>query len=300
MGGFNHSGGSGLSSRDAVRTALRAFFLALAALPLHVDGHEELLKQDLNRLERRLLSRYEYLVMRTIDFLSSNRFLHGHRATKRLVDRLGDYVMAMVNGEVLTLEEAGEVVQAIFEAGYTVAIGTCPCRRARNQISDEVPNNTDMVLGPWADEYLGQYPGLYRRVELPEALELIDDFDRCGFIHQVYGFKSEVGAFTVLCNCAPDVCVPLQAQKLHGYQAFKKGRARARVDEGACAGVEECGVCIERCAFDARVEIDGKGAVLEEECFGCGLCVATCRGGATRLERLPGARLIYARDMVKS
>lgn len=299
MGGFTFPGWPG-ARKDSALAALRVVFIALASLPLHVGGHEELLKQDMNRLERHLLSRYEHIVMRAIDFISSNRFLHGHRATKILVDRLGEYVMDTINGEVLTLEEAGEVVRSVAGAGYTLAVGTCPCRRARNKLSDEAPNNTDMVFGPWADEYLAIYPGLYRRIEVPEALELIRDFDRHGFVHQVYGFRSEAGAITVLCNCAPDVCVPLLAQKRHGYQAFKKGRARARVEESVCVGVDECGACIRRCAFDARVDIGGKGAVLEEKCFGCGLCVATCRGAATRLERVPGAVLIYARDLVKS
>lgn len=300
MGGFTFYSGSGPRRRGAAPVVYRAFLLALAALPLHVGGHDELLRQDLNRVERHLFSRYEHLVMRAIEFLSSNRYLHGNRATKRLVDMLGGYVMDTTNGEVLTLEEAREVVGSIAEAGYTVAVGTCPCRRARNLLSDDVPNNTDMVFGPWADEYLAIYPGLYRALDLPEALDLLDDFDRHGFIHQVYGFKSRVGAVTVLCNCAPDVCVPLHAQKLHGYQAFRKGRARARVDGSACLGVEECGACIGRCPFDARVAVEGRGTVLEEMCFGCGLCVSTCRGGATRLERVPGAELVYARDMVKS
>jgi len=45
-------------------------------------------------------------------------------------------------------------------------------------------------------------------------------------------------------------------------------------------------------------ETGGKGAVTADACFGCGMCVSTCRGGATRLERVPGAELVYTSRLV--
>jgi heterodisulfide reductase subunit A len=82
----------------------------------------------------------------------------------------------------------------------------------------------------------------------------------------------------------------------------------AVVDETACLGIEECGVCMARCPFDARVRRgepgagDGGGSkanVDQSACFGCGICVATCRGGASALERKKGARLYYAHPFVE-
>lgn len=283
--------------RQAV-LAGRAVTVLTGVIVGHV-GHGAMLKQDMPRIAMRLGSRYEHLIMRTINFLSMREWIYKNPALASRVEWLSDKVMSVTNGEVLNLEEAQEMVASIIDSGYTVATGTCPCRRARNQISDEMLNNTDMVFGRWADTYLETYPGLYHSLGPAEARDLLDEFDRCGFIHQVYGFGGKRGAAYVLCNCDKDICIPLLAQKRRGFQAFRKGRSRAVIDAAACQGVEECGACIERCPFDARsASSSGKASVDAEGCFGCGVCVVTCKGHATRLERKKGAQLVYARDFV--
>jgi ferredoxin len=267
---------------------------------MHVGHEEPLLRLRIPPLLLRLFTRYEHLFMRCIGFLAKRDWIYRNSITRKMVDSLSGLIAAGVNGEVLTLQEAREVIESVAEAGYTVAVGTCPCRRARNMLSDEVPNNSDMVFGPWADEYLRQYPGLYRKLELPEALRLLGEFDAHGFIHQVYGMMSEIGAATVICNCPPDVCIPLLAWRERGYEPYRKGRSRAVVDEGSCIGVDDCGACIGRCPFDARKVSGGKARVVADECYGCGVCVSTCRGGATTLQRRPGAEFVYVKHLVRS
>ncbi len=236
--------------------------------------------------------------MRTIDYLATREWIHDHAFTKRLVDRVCDLVLSLINGEILNYEEARRLIEAIADSGYTIAVGTCPCRRARNMLSDTVPNNTDMVFGRWAEEYLRNYPGLYSRLTREEALEALESFDLNGFIHQIYGFPLREGAAFVMCNCAQDVCIPLKAYREQGYPAFRKGRSVALVDAGSCLGVDECGVCLARCPFEARKVVDGKSMVERDKCYGCGACVVTCKGEATRLERKPGAQLIFARGLI--
>jgi len=264
------------------------------------EGHgQELLRQRAPRFLLYLFSKYEHVIMRTIDYLASAARIHDHAFTKRVVDAVSKAVISLINGEILDLQESRQLIESIAGGGYTIAVGTCPCRRARNEISDTVPNNTDMVFGRWAEEYLHNYPGLYRQVSGEEALGLVEDFDRHGFIHQIYGFPVREDATFVLCNCDQHVCIPLQAQREKGYPAFRKGRSMAVVDVGACAGVDECGACLARCPFGARsAAADGKVSVASEECYGCGVCAATCRGQATRLQRKAGAQLIFARNLV--
>jgi ferredoxin len=286
---------------QGARAALFAgrYAVSLSAFLLAHVGHGATLKQDMPRPIMRVASRYEHIIMRAINFLSMCDWIYKNPTLRRRVEWLSGKVMSVANGEVLSLQEAKEMVASIIDSGYTVAVVTCPCRRARNVISDDVPNNSDMVFGQWADTYLETYPGLYHRVGLDEAVSLLDEFDRCGFLHQVHGFNGKQGAAYVLCNCDQSVCIPLLAQKSRGFQAFKKGRSEAVIDEGACLGVEECGACIARCPFDARkASASGKASVVEGGCFGCGVCVVTCKGDATRLRRKEGAQLVYARDFV--
>ncbi|MBU4175071.1 MAG: hypothetical protein KKB90_07135 [Actinobacteria bacterium] len=288
-------------SYRAIRVAVSLSFLPLLmreALLLHMGHEKGSIHQDVPGFIIWLMSRYEHLMMRTLNYLAMRDWMYRRDLNRRIMDFLSRRMMSFVNGEVLTLDEVRELLGSIFEGGYTVAIGTCPCRRALNMLSDDVPNNTDMVIGLWAEEYLRHYPGLYHRIDKAEAEELVESFDRYGYVHQLYGFRSQEGSAYVLCNCNKDVCIPLRTQKERGYQSFRKGRSLAMLDEEACLGVEECGACLTRCPFDARVVEGGKGAVKEDMCFGCGLCVTTCKGKATTLERKKGAKLIYARRLV--
>lgn len=271
----------------------------LLFLPMHLVHDMGAVRQNAPRLVLWIASRYEHLILRPIELLTRWDWLQRFTIIRRLVDWLGRVVMSIVNGEIMTLDEVEEMLDSIFDIGYTVAVGTCPCRRARKILSDEVPNNTDMVFGLWAEEYLDHYPGLYYRLERDEAKELVESFERYGFIHQLYGFRSREGAAYVLCNCDPEICIPLRAMKKRGYEAFRKGRSVAVVDPDSCLGIQECGACLERCQFDARKVVEGKVEVDPELCYGCGLCLSSCQGNATALERKKGAQLVYARYLVE-
>jgi len=280
------------------RRARAAFEVVFCCITLHIGHEERPVNQEMPRPLMWLISRYEHILMRTINYMARSDWLYRLGVTGRLIDWLSHRVMNYVNGEVLTLEEVVRMMDSLFDSGYTVATGTCPCRRARNMLSDDVPNNTDMVFGRWAEEYLEHYPGLYRRLERDEAKSLARNFDRHGFLHQVYGYHTRDGAAYVLCNCDPEVCIPLNAQKERGFKSFRRGRSVAVLDAGRCLGVEECGICLRRCPFDARFAQGDEVRIDPDACFGCGLCVSTCRGRATGLERRPGARLVYARYLV--
>ncbi len=264
------------------------------ALLLHVGHGEELLNQRVPHLVLHLFSRYEHLFMRAINYLAMRDWIHRFKITKRIVDRVSRLVIKNINGEILTLEESCRLIEEISRRGYTIAIGTCPCRRARNQLSDEMPNNTDMVFGRWAEEYIENYPGLYEKIDREKALKLVKEFEDYGYFHQLYGWTSPENSTFVLCNCAPEVCIPLQAQRARGYISFRKGRNIAFVNEEKCVGVKDCGICFKRCPFGARFESGGKSAVDTEICYGCGLCVNTCRGGASGLRRESKRELIFA------
>lgn len=271
-------------------------------MPLHV-GHENhghgLIHQWVPHFILRYITKYEAFAMRVVQYATTRDWIMKRAWAANLIYWISKTVLTFANGEVLTLEEALEVVAGIADHGYLVAVGTCPCRRARNKFSDHLPNNTDMVFGKWAEEYLYNYPDCYEVIDKEEALRLVKEFDHHGFVHNLYGTPVMRDAAYVLCNCAPDVCVPLRVHCEYQYPTFSKGRALAVVDTHACLGMEECGACIIRCPFNARkAGKDGKSTVDPDICHGCGVCRETCKGEATRLERKPGAKLIFARNLV--
>ncbi len=272
--------------------------LVVRVLMLHIHHQGPVIRQYLPKFILRLFTRYEHVLLRPADYFTKSEWIYRHYLPRRGIHMTGDRLFSIINGEVLTLDETHQLVDSIDEGGYTLAVGTCPCRRARREISDVVPNNTDMVLGRWADEYIRNYPRLYHAIDREKAHRLVEEFDRYGFIHNVYGVLDVAGAAFVVCNCDPTVCIPYEAQMTRDYQAFRKGRSVAYVNADSCLGVEECGVCLSRCHFGARSEVKGKARVDPELCYGCGLCVSTCSGGATRLKMKKGSKFIYVEDFV--
>jgi NAD-dependent dihydropyrimidine dehydrogenase PreA subunit len=274
-------------------------FLIPLIMPLHMGHGGELIHQRIPRFLLHYITKYEAFSMRAVQYITTRDWIMRWSWAARAMEWICRLVLRFVNGEVLTLEEAKQVIAAIADHGYLVAVGTCPCRRAINKFSDDQPCNTDMVFGKWAEEYLHNYPECYEIIEKEEALRLVGEFDRHGYVHNLYGAPVTQDAALVICNCAPDVCVPLRVHCELDYPTFRKGRSLAVVDDSTCIGVCECGVCIRRCPFGARGDgADGKAILDQQACHGCGLCVSTCRGNATRLERKPGAELIFARNLV--
>lgn len=52
--------------------------------------------------------------------------------------------------------------------------------------------------------------------------------------------------------------------------------AGSQIEHTELAGCTHCGLCIDACAFKARVMETGKLVVNQELCFGCGVCVDQC------------------------
>jgi len=274
-------------------------FLIPVILPLHMGHGGELIHQRIPRPLLHYITKYESFSMRAVQYITTRDWIMRWSWAAAAMAWICGMVLKLIDGEVLTLEEAKQVIAAIADHGYLVAVGTCPCRRARNIFSDELPSNSDMVFGRWAEEYLRNYPDCYEVIDRERALRLVEEFDRCGYVHNLYGAPITQDAAFVICNCAPDACVPLRVHCELDYPTFRKGRSLAVVDDSACIGVDKCSACVQRCPFKARGTVsDGRATVIPDACHGCGLCVSTCRGGATRLERRPGAQLIFARNLV--
>lgn len=273
-------------------------FLVVRMLMMHIHHEGPVMRQYLPKFILRLFTRYEHVLLRPVDFITKTDWFYRHYLPRRGLQKTSEGFFSVINGEIVTLDELHQLIDSVVEGDYTIAVGTCPCRRARREISDVVPNNTDMVLGRWADEYIRNYPGLYHAMDREEAHRVVEEFDMHGFIHNVYGVLDMAGAAFVVCNCDSEVCIPFEAQMTRGFQAFRKGRSRAYVKAASCLGVDECGACLLRCQFGARSEVKGKARVDPELCYGCGLCISTCSGGASRLKRKKDAKFIYVGDFV--
>lgn len=120
---------SAIRLKNIIKQLLTACAASLAVarfMPLHVGHGEQELHQHLLRFLMRLGSRYEHLIMRSIDFLATRDWIYRRDSTSRLVERLADSIMNAFNGEVLTAAEGRQLVTSIVYGGYVVAVESVP------------------------------------------------------------------------------------------------------------------------------------------------------------------------------
>lgn len=170
-----------------------------------------------------------------------------------------------------------ETASSILRRARTISIRNCDCRMAYRNCDG--PLRTCLALDDFSEELVER--GVAEEVSLEEAERVLMIADEKGLVHQALYTDWLRGEVFDICSCCPCCCTYLRSYRDYGvrHHIAKSGMV-AKVDPEKCCG---CGVCLERCIFDARGIEEGKSKVSEEECFGCGLCVTTCPTGASRL-----------------
>jgi ferredoxin len=177
----------------------------------------------------------------------------------------------------------GRLVEMVNALDGPIAVGPCRCRIGHRACSH--PIDTDIVMKTGTRVWLDAFPGEYREISAREAVDIIEECAALGMFHMVFLHCLIGGAVNeyVICNCCTDGCVPYILNRSLGQRAFPlvKGEWRARVDGTECV---RCGRCVEVCPFSARV-LTGAGPQVAD-CFGCGLCAAGCKSGASKMTEL--------------
>jgi NAD-dependent dihydropyrimidine dehydrogenase PreA subunit len=164
----------------------------------------------------------------------------------------------------------------ILNQSRSYALTDCECRLRYKRCSH--PVEVCFLINRAADEYVAQ--GRAHHVSLDEAAAVLDKAKKNGLVHLTI-YNPDQGAFAV-CSCCPCCCHDLQFIKLWG-----RGDLIARSDYIAYTQPEECiqcGACVDRCVFQARVWKDSQMFYDPDSCYGCGLCVTICPSQSTSLQ----------------
>ncbi|NHI93904.1 MAG: 4Fe-4S dicluster domain-containing protein [Candidatus Lokiarchaeota archaeon] len=236
----------------------------------------------------------EYLVMRLANYFVMGRWNWFFRSRIRsFIFELARRLMLITKAVVIepyTLEESIAIVKNVFRdhlkkgKELKLAIRTCPCRLAQNQIDrrgkEYVSNCTDIVfmIEPNA---LTKNRSFMRFITFKEVIQKLHKFEKEGLVHNFMGLCTAIygSVFLTICNCNKDLCLPLVWHKKKNFSFLSKPHNIAIVDSEKCIG---CGNCITRCPVSARKIVDGKSVVLDH-CFGCGTCRVTCEGHAIKI-----------------
>ena len=174
-----------------------------------------------------------------------------------------------------------EDAAAILEKNAAkIVVTDCICRKSAELVDKgcEKPLEVCFMFGSMGQYYLDHNMG--RRIELPEALDLLTKAREAGLVTQSASSQNPGG----MCNCCGDCCGPLSSLNRHPKPAeIVLSNYFARVDTETCSG---CGLCEERCQMGAvALTGDDIAAIDLDRCIGCGLCITTCPEEALSLIR---------------
>ena len=173
--------------------------------------------------------------------------------------------------------DLGEM-EEILRGAERIVLQDCGCKTEYGNCDS--PTRVCLSIDEAAEGSLRHEEHHPREVSLDEALEALEVSHEAGLVHMAYTMKGDERP-TVICSCCPCCCHTLGGLLRFGLSTqVLTSRYVAEDDEESC---NRCGVCVDRCVFDARSMTGGELSYDPSSCFGCGLCVSTCRTGSIRL-----------------
>ncbi|MFX0097413.1 MAG: ATP-binding protein [Candidatus Hodarchaeota archaeon] len=163
-----------------------------------------------------------------------------------------------------------ETAVGILENARSFSIRNCDCRMTYDNCDN--PLRVCLGLNEFSDELVER--GIAEKISLEETKDVLKSASKHGLVHQALYTDWLKGEVFDICSCCTCCCTYLRTFMNYGikHHIAKSGLvARAELDK--CDG---CGICLERCVFNARKLENGKSIVIREDCYGCGLCTTTC------------------------
>ena len=169
-------------------------------------------------------------------------------------------------------------MEQILKKASKYALQDCECRLGLENCDN--PNDVCIALDDYADKRIeiGKYNA--RMVTYEEALDAVKRAHDAGLVHMAYS-REEDDFPKGICGCCTCCCAYLGGVVRFGVSLpIVTSDKVAAYDSELCGG---CGVCVDRCQFDAREFVDGKLVFHVDRCFGCSNCTSTCSNQANTM-----------------
>ena len=178
-----------------------------------------------------------------------------------------------------TLAPTEEILE-IIKRVPAVSIGYCYCRVKYQNCDNPVWTCIHIGTAKHLEELAKKIP--LKSTSYEEVEKLLYKANELGLVHQLLTAPSPEFVY-VICSCCPCCCVMLRNAidyQIHG--AVLPSNFIAKLNEDNC---NNCGVCLDRCHFNALKSVNNEVKLDTSLCAGCGLCVNTCPTSALQLIR---------------
>ncbi len=236
----------------------------------------------------RRFTRYEEFFMKLMFKILRTDFLFKYKSLRFIPELIVKFARGTIQPSVFSLDELKSVLDHTYsehtnfsEDDKVILLRPCPCRDAQRKYSTRLPNVTDVLFTANRNKKIKNTSN-NKFITKKELFEKLDYFEEKGLVHVVLGCMGQEGFGLNICNCHKSVCFVLMAVLGRGIKnGLQRSSKIASIDVNKCKGIDECGKCLTRCQFHARENKNGKGAIIEDNCYGCGLCASSCSERAT-------------------
>jgi len=199
-------------------------------------------------------------------------FLERMRASKKPV-----YRVIPIEETIQDKRQLIPYYQAVYylQNASVLALIDCICRTTHQKC--EKPRKVCLALGEQAEFFIER--GIGEKININKGLEILHIAEENGLVHSIDNSESP----NFICNCCECCCVFVQGLKKYGiFTSIGKSGFMAILDQELC---NQCGICIEKCIFEAISNENNEIQFDNDKCFGCGLCAYNCPQKAVKLFR---------------
>jgi Na+-translocating ferredoxin:NAD+ oxidoreductase RNF subunit RnfB len=228
-----------------------------------------------NDIDQKSLSSLYYQYMNVEEDFIKDLFLTGETQAGRVY--VNEKVLSNENAlHVLDYERASEVIKTASAIG----VGVCYCRHKMQHLGKncDAPLDICMTFNETADSLTRH--SIARRIDCSEGLDLLQTARDNNLVQFGENTKEKV---SFICNCCGCCCEALMAARKFGFQnPVHTTNFIPYINEDNCNG---CGKCVALCPVEAMTLVSSndpakpnrkKAKLIEEICLGCGVCLNGC------------------------